>query len=178
MEGKYTNAFIASKAFLKTYEWRKVRLEVLIRYESRCMCCGATPQSGVVICVDHIKPIKTHPELALDINNLQVLCDVCNHGKANWIVHDWRSDGTFVVCEDWINANRTPAGSFTTMQLNALGYNWKSIKSGWIKNLSGLVITLEQKKQFEDGAFLSQRELRRLKKEALKDCRQAKKKKK
>ena len=161
---KYTNEFIASKEFLKTYEWRKVRLEVLLKYESRCMCCGNSPPFGVVICVDHIKPRKTHPELALDVNNLQVLCDVCNHGKGNWKVHDWRPGEPFTITEGWINSNRTPAGSFTTTQLNAIGYNWQSIKTGWIKRVAGTVITSEQKKQFEDGAFLSQRELRRLKK--------------
>jgi hypothetical protein len=81
-----------SKAnFLKSYEWRKLRMEALIKYGRKCVCCGATPETGAVMNVDHIKPRKTHPELALDINNLQVLCSDCNHGKGNWDSTDWRN---------------------------------------------------------------------------------------
>ena len=54
------------------------------------MCCGRTPDDGFVMNVDHIKPRKHFPELALDINNTQVLCNICNHGKGNWDDTDWR----------------------------------------------------------------------------------------
>ncbi|NBW37815.1 MAG: HNH endonuclease [Cytophagia bacterium] len=74
----------ASDAFLMTYEWRKVRMEALKKYGARCQCCGATPAHGAVMNVDHIKPRKLFPHLALDLNNLQVLCHDCNHGKGNW----------------------------------------------------------------------------------------------
>ena len=77
--------------FLETYEWRKVRMEALVKYGPKCMCCGATPATGAVINVDHIKPRLTHPELALDLNNLQILCHECNHGKGNWDTTDWRN---------------------------------------------------------------------------------------
>ena len=57
------------------------------------MCCGATPDDGVtVICVDHIKPRHTHPALALDPANLQVLCGVCNQGKGAWDTTDFRDN--------------------------------------------------------------------------------------
>lgn len=81
---------VASTAFLETYEWRKLRMEALKKYGPKCMCCGATPQTGAVMNVDHIKPRKTWPSLALDINNLQILCHECNHGKGNWDQTDWR----------------------------------------------------------------------------------------
>lgn len=42
--------------------------------------------------VDHIKPRKLFPELALDPDNLQVLCHECNHGKGNWDMTDFRAD--------------------------------------------------------------------------------------
>lgn len=80
----------ASDAFLMTYEWRKVRMEALKKYGARCQCCGATPAHGAVMNVDHIKPRKLYPYLALDLNNLQVLCHDCNHGKGNWDMTDWR----------------------------------------------------------------------------------------
>lgn len=81
---------VTSTAFLSTYEWRKVRMEALKKYGARCQCCGATPANGAVMNVDHIKPRKLFPSLALDVNNLQILCHECNHGKGNWDQTDWR----------------------------------------------------------------------------------------
>lgn len=84
---------VASKDdFLQSYQWRKLRYEAILKYGRKCMLCGATPESGVQIHVDHIKPRKKYPELALDINNLQILCGVCNHGKGNWDESDWRKE--------------------------------------------------------------------------------------
>lgn len=80
-----------SDAFLASYEWRKTRMVVLKRDGARCACCGATPADGLRMHVDHIKPRKFYPELALDLSNLQVLCEICNHGKGNWDNTDWRS---------------------------------------------------------------------------------------
>jgi len=81
---------VTTNEFLSTYQWRKVRMEALKKYGPKCMCCGATPATGAVMNVDHIKPRKLFPSLALDINNLQVLCHECNHGKGNWDQTDWR----------------------------------------------------------------------------------------
>ena len=80
----------ASDAFLMSFSWRKLRMQAIQRYGARCMCCGATPRDGIVINVDHIKPRKNYPHLALDIDNLQILCNPCNHGKGNWDETDWR----------------------------------------------------------------------------------------
>jgi hypothetical protein len=77
-------------SFLTSYEWRKLRMQALKKYGPRCMCCGATPASGATMNVDHIKPRKLVPHLALDIENLQILCGECNHGKGNWDQTDWR----------------------------------------------------------------------------------------
>lgn len=76
--------------FLSTYEWRKVRMMALKKHGARCQCCGASAATGAVIHVDHIKPRKLFPQLALDVDNLQVLCHECNHGKGNWDTTDWR----------------------------------------------------------------------------------------
>ena len=81
---------VASKEFLSTFEWKKLRLQALFLHGSRCQCCGMTPALGAVLNVDHIKPRKTHPELALRLDNLQVLCGDCNHGKGNWSTEDFR----------------------------------------------------------------------------------------
>lgn len=87
---KVAGVDVASDAFLSTFEWRKVRMEALKKYGPRCQCCGATPATGAVMNVDHIKPRKKWPSLALDVNNLQILCHDCNHGKGNWDDTDWR----------------------------------------------------------------------------------------
>jgi len=106
-EGKITSAYVPAnsnpnkrkkkkivkpqgESFLLSYEWRVTRMKVLVRDGARCACCGSTAKDGVRMNVDHIKPRKTHPELALNMSNLQVLCEVCNHGKSNWDTTDWR----------------------------------------------------------------------------------------
>ena len=79
-----------SDKFLSGYEWRQVRMMALKKYGATCQCCGASPATGAVMNVDHIKPRKLFPELALDLTNLQILCSPCNHGKGNWDQTDWR----------------------------------------------------------------------------------------
>lgn len=71
---------IKSEAFLKSREWRELRFEAFLKYGRICKCCGAKPPE-VVLHVDHIKSRYRYPELALDLNNLQVLCSDCNRGK-------------------------------------------------------------------------------------------------
>ena len=75
------------KAFYQTREWRQVRYKVLTKYGKKCQCCGETEG---YIHVDHIKPRSLFPELELDQNNLQVLCEACNIGKSNQDITDWR----------------------------------------------------------------------------------------
>lgn len=82
----------ASDEFLSSFEWRAVRMMALKLHGARCQCCGASPATGAVMNVDHIKPRKFFPQLALDVNNLQVLCHDCNHGSGNWSMTDWRGE--------------------------------------------------------------------------------------
>ena len=91
---KPINSSVASKEFLTSYEWRRLRMQAITIHGAKCQCCGATPATGAVINVDHVKPRKLYPELALDINNLQILCHECNHGKGNWDQTDWRQTTT------------------------------------------------------------------------------------
>ena len=80
----------ASDAFLESFEWRSLRMMALKKHGATCQCCGASPATGAVMHVDHIKPRKFFPKLALVLDNLQVLCGECNHGKGNWDMTDWR----------------------------------------------------------------------------------------
>ena len=82
---------VASDEFLKSYKWRQLRMVAIKQYGAKCQCCGASAATGSVINVDHIKPRRLFPDLALDLENLQILCHECNHGKGNWDQTDWRN---------------------------------------------------------------------------------------
>lgn len=84
---------VRSTAFLSTYAWTTLRMVAIKKYGRVCQCCGASTElHGVRMNVDHIKPRKLFPELALDLDNLQILCDDCNKGKGNWDMTDWRPE--------------------------------------------------------------------------------------
>lgn len=77
--------------FYHSDEWRMLRVRVLEKYECKCMMCGRSPKDHkIIIHVDHIKPISKYPELCLDFNNLQLLCEDCNIGKSNKYETDYR----------------------------------------------------------------------------------------
>ncbi len=76
--------------FYSSTQWLRLRYEVLAHSEHKCALCGATPESGAVMHVDHIQPRSLRPDLALAKDNLQILCDKCNLGKSNRSNDDWR----------------------------------------------------------------------------------------
>jgi len=80
------------KNFYETWEWKDARFAALKRHGRQCQCCGWSPGSsaGNFLVVDHIKPIRTHPQLALDPDNHQVLCNDCNMGKSYRHTDDFR----------------------------------------------------------------------------------------
>jgi len=78
------------KSFLDTKEWKELRRAVVATYGRKCMKCGTTPKNPKMTHVDHIKCRKKYPELALDFNNLQVLCCRCNKQKGNRHQTDYR----------------------------------------------------------------------------------------
>ncbi len=74
------------KEFLHSSEWKALRKKALHYYGNKCHKCGSKKR----ICVDHIKPRKFYPDLALDFNNLQILCAWCNKKKGNKHCKDYR----------------------------------------------------------------------------------------
>lgn len=64
----------------RTANWRQ-RAIVLMRDGAKCQLCGATPQSGARLHIDHIKPWSKGGETVLE--NLRVLCEQCNIGRSN-----------------------------------------------------------------------------------------------
>lgn len=87
---KYQKKFKKNGDFFMSPEWRTLRYMALNKYGKQCMCCGAKAGNGIVLHVDHIKPRSKFPNLALDITNLQILCEDCNLGKGAWDQTDHR----------------------------------------------------------------------------------------
>ena len=58
---------------------------------------------GVRVHVDHIKPRRLFPSLALVESNLQVLCEVCNHGKGNWDQTRWAGRNATTPLRESVN---------------------------------------------------------------------------
>ncbi len=80
-------------SFYRSHRWRRLRVDALEANRERygmlaCECCGMVDVGSFH--VDHIYPRSTHPELALDPANLQVLCDDCNVGKGTAYTTNWR----------------------------------------------------------------------------------------
>lgn len=71
--------------FLYSKEWRELRKQAIALYGTTCVKCGAQQTKFKPINMDHIKPRKYFPHLALDIKNLQPLCQPCNKRKGNSI---------------------------------------------------------------------------------------------
>jgi HNH endonuclease len=92
---RWTDTFINSNEFLSSHQWKRTRMKALTLYGNVCECCGASPKTGAMICVDHIKPRSLFPHLALDITNLQILCEECNSGKGNAFALCWREGAEY-----------------------------------------------------------------------------------
>jgi 5-methylcytosine-specific restriction endonuclease McrA len=78
-----------ARRFYSSPEWGALRIRVLAKYGRVCAACGRTDGR---MHIDHIYPRSKYPHLALDFNNLQVLCEECNIGKSNTLIHDFRDE--------------------------------------------------------------------------------------
>jgi len=93
LEGKlrgrrYTQ--IPADKFYSSAKWKEMRYITLQQSDGKCCLCGAMARDGVSLHVDHIKPRSLFPELAYQLDNLQVLCSDCNMGKSNYDDTDWK----------------------------------------------------------------------------------------
>lgn len=95
-----------AEGFYSSWDWKRARYEALRINGNRCQCCGwqpgDTPQGWLV--VDHIKPRKKFPALALDTGNLQVLCNDCNMGKSDVHMQDFRDRADAFALMTWAGA--------------------------------------------------------------------------
>ncbi len=62
-------------------DWPTVRSAALRRDGYRCTKCGAHGKD-VILEVDHLKPVATHPDLEFELSNVRTLCRPCHarHG--------------------------------------------------------------------------------------------------
>ncbi|MBT8474849.1 MAG: HNH endonuclease [Rhodobacteraceae bacterium] len=57
--------------------WPALRIAAKRRDGFKCVQCGARHRLEV----DHIEPVRTHPELSFELTNLQTLCGKCHASK-------------------------------------------------------------------------------------------------
>jgi 5-methylcytosine-specific restriction enzyme A len=72
-----TDYFRHSKHITRGPRWRALRLKVLARDGYKCQSCGKAGRLEV----DHVQPVRTHPERAYDPENLKSLCPACHTRK-------------------------------------------------------------------------------------------------
>lgn len=66
-----------SRKVTRGERWRTLRMAILERDGFKCQHCG----TGGRLEVDHVKPVRTHPELSYEPTNLQALCPGCHTKK-------------------------------------------------------------------------------------------------
>jgi 5-methylcytosine-specific restriction protein A len=71
------------KGFYQSWQWNRLRFRVLKEHGRRCVNCGATPETGARIVVDHIKPVRHFWSLRLVFENCRPFCDDCNRGRGS-----------------------------------------------------------------------------------------------
>lgn len=85
MEALEAEGLALSKDPRDSRQWRALRKTILARDGYVCTYCGQDADT-----VDHVLPIKDHPDLAMSPDNLRSACKRCNSMKGS------RSEGAFL----------------------------------------------------------------------------------
>lgn len=72
-----------AEQFYSSPEWEMIRRQVIKQKGKVCAEWSQRIRKNSDITVDHIKPRSKYPELALELENLRVLCRSCNSQKGN-----------------------------------------------------------------------------------------------
>lgn len=71
--------------FYSSSEWRVLREQVLLDSKYECVWCKengkVTTQVHSILEVDHVKELEHYPGLALNADNLRVLCKDCHNRR-------------------------------------------------------------------------------------------------
>ncbi|HHY72691.1 MAG TPA: HNH endonuclease [Bacillus bacterium] len=104
---KQYKTYEQKRTFYKSSGWEKLRQEALKRDNYECKECKRLghvhvdskkidgERKSIELNVDHIKEIETHPELALELDNLQTLCIRHHnekHGRFSKKENKWTHD--------------------------------------------------------------------------------------
>lgn len=73
-------ARVQDKAFYKLPRWRSLRA-LKLHTDPLCEVCQRANQITPAQHVHHLKPRKSHPELAFDFDNLESICIPCHNAK-------------------------------------------------------------------------------------------------
>lgn len=98
------------RKFYDSREWKQLREEVKERDNYECQECKrnglvtidtneyseSAGRKKIQLVVDHIKELEDHPELALDMDNLETLCVMCHNIKHGRVfkpnINKWEHD--------------------------------------------------------------------------------------
>ena len=72
-----------TRQFYSSPEWNLIRKQVIKAKGRVCSECGKPITNSSDVTVDHIQPRSKYPSLALEKNNLCVLCRSCNSRKSD-----------------------------------------------------------------------------------------------
>jgi len=72
-----------TRQFYSSPEWNLIRKQVIKAKGRVCSECGKPITNSSDVTVDHIRSRSKYPELALDKQNLRVLCRSCNSSKGD-----------------------------------------------------------------------------------------------
>lgn len=76
-------------------KWLILKRFAMNLFGERCMSCGLSQgfsKGNDEIQVDHVLPQSKYPDLAYDLDNLQILCKKCNHEKRDFTEADYRDE--------------------------------------------------------------------------------------
>lgn len=84
--------------FYRTKEWRQLRNIAMQRDNQECQRCKRNGKHSKGETVHHMIEVKVKPTLALNLNNLETLCNTCHN-----IVHDkfGTIENKFTTKERW-----------------------------------------------------------------------------
>lgn len=68
-----------ARSFYKSKAWAKCRVLALQRDNHLCQECFRNKKINNADLVHHIKELRDYPDLALDIDNLESLCNSCHN---------------------------------------------------------------------------------------------------
>jgi len=74
-----TNRQIKNR-LMQSFEYKKLKHNVLERDNYRCVTCGCKEQLEL----DHIKPFSSYRHLALEKSNCRILCNPCHRKTPTW----------------------------------------------------------------------------------------------